>query len=240
MDEVRYLYHGTTELVARRALNTGLLPRQLHSDNTGQWESFPSNPKMVYLSETYAPFYALNAIEDSEEKLGVVEIDLHKLEGFSLYPDEDFLEQATRAMDIPDNNSSMLDELRRCKTLKERTSWWRNRLEEFPHLWKNSIDALGNCCHLGPIPAEAISRIAVYDSSSNLEMTMLMLDPTITLLNHRVCGNKYSALTGWIFGEDISVGDLMVAPSESRTTELAFLSKNRSGIDIIENPKYEK
>jgi hypothetical protein len=83
------LYHGTTEAVARRAMVEGLLPRS----KTGKtnWEhSVESNPDMVYLTTTYAPYFACSAAE-GDDNLAIIEVRAVLLNERKFYPDEDFI-----------------------------------------------------------------------------------------------------------------------------------------------------
>jgi len=53
------------------------------------------------------------------------------------------------------------------------------------------------------VPPEAITKIVTFDPKSNSAVFVATLDPTITLANYKYCGEKYRALTGWFFGEEI-------------------------------------
>ena len=191
------LYHGTSGRVARRALTEGLLPRS-KTGSEGNWEhSCPSNPDLVYLTSAYAPYFAMTASEPGE-LWGIVEVDTDLLADYDMLPDEDFLEQASRQQELPEewglNDSSMED----------RTRWFREHLCQFQHLWEQSIEHLGNCAHEGGISPKAITRIALYDSKTNPSLSMMAMDPAICLMNYRFCGDKYRALCRWMMGEDVS------------------------------------
>jgi hypothetical protein len=190
------LYHGTSAHIARQALTNGLLPRS-ESGADGNWEhTCPSNPELVYLTSAYAPYFAMTATEPGE-LWGIVEVDTDLLDEYDFLPDEDFLEQASREQELPEdwgiNGASMED----------RTQWFREHLWQFRHLWEKSIEGLGNCAHEGVIPPEAISRISLYDSTSNPSLSMMAMDPAICLMNYRFCGEKYRALCEWFMGDDV-------------------------------------
>jgi hypothetical protein len=196
------IYHGTSEAVARAALEDGLLPRE-EAEVESNWEEHPSRADMVYLTRAYAPYFALCAAEPGE-KWGMVEIDTSLIvpDGFDdptleefLFPDEDFLEQISRS-----GNSDCPEGL----DLTARTTWFREHLLGFQHYWKNSVEGLGNCACHGPIPAECVTKVVIFEPSSNPYMAMMASDPMISLMNYRLLGgSKYRALTDWFFGYEV-------------------------------------
>lgn len=191
------LYHGTTESVARKALIEGLKPRSMLEENgNGNWEhTVESNPECVYLTDTYAGYFAMNATK-GDEKWGIVEIDVDLLDEGNLLPDEDWLEQGTRGDEDWDYVG---------KDMLTRTRWFRDHADLFQHLWQDSVKSMGNCCHRGIIPPEAITRVGIFDPKSKASITMMAMDPSITPLNHMLCGRKYRALTAWLVGDEIDV-----------------------------------
>ena len=190
------LYHGTTEAVARAVIETGLVPRG--KDGSQNWEhTVPSNPNCVYLTEVYAGYFALTAAKDVDDKWGIIEVDTDNLHGDLLCPDEDTLEQASRHDPDVSKDLKGLDML-------ERTLWFRERIQEYRHLWKASLEAMGTCAYYGTIGPEAISRIAIYDPKSNGQMTMNCMDPSITLMNFKFVSAKYRMMTRWLMGDEIT------------------------------------
>lgn len=185
------LYHGTTEAIARRALKCGLKPRGTTKQG-GNWE-MESQPDCVYLTETYAPYFAFSATNDAAETWGIVEVDIGLLDEDNMRPDEDYLEQVTRGHG-PAPAASM----------EERTLWYRERLDEFAHHWTGSVASLGNAAHMGLIHKKAITRIALYEPRSNPYITMTAVDPQISLANFAFMSDKYRTLTRWFFGDDVS------------------------------------
>lgn len=210
------LYHGTSEASARLALQHGLVPR----DELGvgsHWDACPSSGGHIYLTSAYAGYFARHATLQSlaPQRWAIIEIDTDLLPDLdALVPDEDFLEQATRSQELPEdwgvNGASMED----------RTEWFRENLGDFAHLWEDSISALGNCAHEGVIPPEAITRVSFIDPEANPSMTLMASDPMITLMNYRFCGPKYRALIGWFMGDEVdaaafSFGAFPVIPPDS-------------------------
>ncbi len=189
---ISVLYHGTSEKCGRIALKEGLRPRGLAK---GNWEhSIPSHKDAVYLTNSYAPYYAMCAA-DVRDKLGaVIEINIHnlKLNPFKFAPDEDALEQIGR---------DGMDKLPKSWEMKQRTLHYRNNLHKYSSMAnaEKSLKLLGNCCYMGDIPAEAITRVALIP----IEEFIMISDPTITLLNYHYMGNHYRALNEWIFTNEL-------------------------------------
>jgi len=236
------LYHGTSEAVAMKALSEGLKPR---GKRKGIWShSVESHPNAVYLTNSYALYFAMQAAEKPMAgRPAVIEIDTNKLDIFSLAPDEDCLEQAMRKFDSLDPSWSMI----------KRTKYYRKNLEKYCDAasWKQSLKALGNCCHLGWIHHSAITRIAIVDPAEQADLCFQSLDPTISLMNYQIVGDKYRGLTKWLFdeplGEDAPVnrfGDMPISEltekfgiSQQAAEKMRWsyiLPENRDGIKILE------
>jgi hypothetical protein len=241
------LYHGTSEAVARTALEEGILPR----DEVGKesnWDDCPSRGDMVYLTRAYAPYFAMCASE-ADGKWGLIEVDTEALfadyeeyededSGLEryLYPDEDFLEQATRrgSSPCPDGLS-----------MEERTAWFRDNLHGFQHLWRDSLEGLGNCACFGEVPAECVTKVVVFDPASNPTLSMMAMDPMISIMNYAlVGGSKYRALTDWFFGHDVRASDIDMTLQlveaglggefmAKRASQLKEVLTQRSGIEVL-------
>lgn len=233
-----FLYHGTTEEIARKSLTRGLLPREL-SGAESVWDC-PSCPEYVYLTTGYAPYFALNASKD--DKWGIIEVDLDCLDPDEMYPDEDFLEQATRGKGPAPKRLSM----------KDRTAWFRDHLPTFKHHWEDSLEGLGTATHYGSIPASAISRVSIYDPRSNQSISTLAADPMITIMNYQIMGGtKYRALTSWFMGEKVTPADIdpvwhsltmsgdVPKMMKEQIESFGKALKNRSGLEVINNPQYD-
>jgi len=232
-----FLYHGTSETIARQALTQGLLPRDF-SGVESVWSDCPSCPDYVYLTTAYAPYFALNA---SDDKLGIVEIDLDCLDPDELYPDEDFLEQATRGKGPAPEGL----------TMEERTEWFRDNLVNFQRYWADSLDGLGNAAHYGAIPASAITRISIYDPDSNPSISMMASDPSITIMNYQILGgSKYRALTSWFMGDPVDIGDIDLTWKLTQMSDVSPMMKDHMGkleqalqvtygLEVIENPNFD-
>lgn len=234
------LYHGTTETIARAALERGLSPRA-DTGVASVWKEMPSRDDMVYLSASYALYFAMAAV-GSDEKCGIVEVDTDLMESSLLHPDEDFLEQATR--DRTDLAPSFLD-------MEGRTAWYRDNLESFQPHWDLSIKGLGNCAYLGQIVPAEITRVAIFDPTKAPSIAFMALDPMISLINYHFMSTKYRALMSWLFGEVVRLSDfdpmfgVLQWPAEHADSDLvkhiqerqqAFegMLRDRSAIEILE------
>ena len=234
------LYHGTTGKVAKLALTEGLKPRIMTGSN-GNWNhTVSSRDDLIYLTTTYAPYFAHTATPESRDEgdkedhlLGIVEIDLLKLDEDMLLPDEDFLEQSSRNNPPTGGGNEGLAE---CSTMVERTNWYKEHLEFFAHHWVDSIERMGVAAYLGIIPPSAITQVSLYDDRSNPSISLMALDPSITLINHLIMGDKYKALTRWFMGGEVRPQDLSIMPVSSIDTERwTEVVKATEGLRIISN-----
>ena len=176
----------------------GLRPRKL--TGRSNWKHIvESNPSLIYLTTTYAPYYALQTVNKGE-RIAILEIETEMLGEFNFRPDEDFMEQVTS---LDKTNKAGI----RGKTVKQRTKYIRNHLDEFTDFWKPSIEHLGNCGYKGIISPKAITKISVVNISKCQAMCGEALDAVITLANFKFCGNQYRLLTRWFMGETVVVDE---------------------------------
>ena len=197
-----HLYHGTSSRWLKNILKVGLEPRGSHPARDN-WKhvAHRSHRRCVYLTDSYAPYFSHNTCRNEDEAV-IIEIRLDSLNQTNLYPDEDFLEQITRGRDELSGDMS------------SRTIAYRKRLFEFdrftptgnanyPLWWQLSLASLGTCSHKGVIPVQAISRIVTYPYSSNFQLTFVW-NPTISLINQRICGDRYRELTRRLFAGEFT------------------------------------
>lgn len=212
------IYHGTSELYLNEILESGIVPRK-HS-NISNWDhSVASNPEVVYLTIAY-PLYFANNATTPPHRLLVLEIDDTLLDPDLFCPDEDALEQITRGHDGELSKLSMVD----------RTAHYITRMHEFNR--GVSLDALGNCAYSDVIPAECITRIAAVDHKTYYRMVMAGYDPSITIQNFQVIGEKYKLATKWLFDPD-SVQQQYIDLSDDIRYPLLPIIDDRVGIKII-------
>jgi hypothetical protein len=218
------LYHGTCAGNLERILDRGLEPRRRRK---GNWKQFPSRPDMVYLTNAYAPFFAISAAKKNTALVLEVEPDPE-----NLYPDEDFISQVISAQsgrDLEEVHKEVLDDL-----------------EAYGHLSSMSLEGLGNASHRGKIPASRISRYCILDTKARPELAMTALDPSISIMNYRFCGSRYRSIISWLFGDrpdfELMMGgneiyfELMKQPGAREQATRMF--EDRTGIQVRTNRAY--
>ena len=201
------LYHGTTRATALNALVEGLKPRSL--TNKSNWKHLvESNPSMVYLTSTYAPYYAIGAAGENETHLGIIEIetDTKGLTGRRLLdkhlfrPDEDYISSSKRFAQDP-----------RIKNVDTesgaRKVWIRDNLHKFRNNWKESIKCLGNCCYEGVIPPGSITRVTIADIKKVSYMISMAAQASINEWNYAIKGEYYQLITRWFNKQPVTIDD---------------------------------
>jgi hypothetical protein len=191
------VYHGTSAKYLPEILKSGIVPRK-RTGNSNWDHTVKSRDEFVYLTAAYAPYFAAQAVQEVEKAL-VLEIDLDKLDSRYMYPDEDAVAQSLMAEKDEGGFESQEEADKFDMTLNELTD--SLDMEQYRHLWKNSLRALGNVAHRGPIPPEAITRYVTLDFTKHREFYFMVLDPTISILNYQICGQKYRDMTAWLFGD---------------------------------------
>jgi hypothetical protein len=198
------VYHGTSTKHLADILMNGIQPREKHECTN--WEhTVESHSEMVYLTDIYAGYFASCSIKNGEDdKVVVIEVDMEKLPYFNFYPDEDYIAQS-----ISHSGNNAMDRFcgKADATLHDVTKYVRENIEDFRQNWLNSYQDMGTFAYKGTIPLDAITRIAIWDQTTNTFLSLAMIDPTITPLNHMVCKNKYSMITRWLMGEKISADE---------------------------------
>lgn len=170
------LYHGTNSENLKGILKEGIKPR--NKKTKGNWEKIPSREGFVYLSDTYAGYYAVCSIKNKVLKPILIEVEV---EAEKLYPDEDFIGQIL----IRKSGKNIFDITNSVD------------IENYKDLWKESLEKLGNASFKGTIPVKNIRRVKEIPSS----LYLYFLDPSISLLNHYYCGQKYKELIKFVMGD---------------------------------------
>ena len=207
------LFHGTNEQAARSAAGDGLLTRSA-LEIESNWD-MPSREDLVYLTRGYAPYFAANA-SDAGSKWGLVEVEV---DPGDLLPDEDFMEQATRGYDWTETIAANppargeFEVLLQMRGMVDRTRWFRERLSWFRHMAEASLEGLGNCAHEWDIDGADVVRVAVFDPKALGTLSMTAMDPTITIINWVICGEKYQALNRWMLGYDVTAEEVFATPA---------------------------
>lgn len=211
------LYHGTSERHVESILKAGLSPRG--SKLPGNWEhTIKSNERAVYLTDAYGLYFAW-AASDDDARLAVIEVDSDTLDLDRLCADEDVIEQANRNR----------DELPAKWTMERRNIYYRNRMRNY--CWKRSLELMGTCAHIGKVKTSAIKRIALVDKRTYYGMMMRGHDPSISIMNYRIIGDRYRAVMTWLF-EPHKVQNQVVRVGEHEIHSLP-LPDDREGITIL-------
>lgn len=198
------LYHGTTPEHAEEIIENGIQPRAETGNSNWDATDMQSIPTHVYLSEPFAPYYALAASDSTE--IAIVEVDMNQLRDRDLFPDEDFIEQAIRSDEIPvDNPDGLID---MSKSITERTKEVRDNITVFQPYWQASLNVLGNISHRGSIPVEAVTRASIADLPSQLSLS---IDPTIEIHAVASIRSKYETFTELLVGDDVTKTEYLVA-----------------------------
>lgn len=198
---IRYIYHGTDEATARRALSEGLKPRS-KSGRKSHWGKFESHPDLVYLTRFWPGYFALNACGDAP-RFGLVEVDLSQVDPDKLYPDEDYVEHAGR---------ERLQYLAGTN-LSDRTRFVRERLTDpaldLRRYAFRCLHRMGNVAHLGSIPREAVRRVSIVNYAANPVLMDSIMAPEINAMNAMIMGPWYEKLTAIMFGDPVTVAELV-------------------------------
>lgn len=222
-DPYARLAHGTSERALDRILRAGVLPRARRGSN---W-AVRSNPRRVYLSDCYAPYFAMSAARKGD-RWALVEVDLSLVPQSEnlMLPDEDFLEQASRGHDGRD------------WTIERRTRYYDDNAWTWQDRWRMSLEHLGTAALAAPVPPEAIVRAALFDPARSPGVAALV-DPAVTLANHAICGDTYRAVTRWMLGDQVRWRDLLLFPDHAerldpdRCRRLADEVQGRGGLQQV-------
>lgn len=200
------LYHGTSKVHLPSILEKGVQPRWLTQNSNWTCES---GEDRVYLTTTYAPYFAIQACDQKYDKPDaqnvpmVIEIDSNKLRRNDLVADEDYMEQLTRSQ----KKFDLFDPFLASKPVNERTIWFRDRARELvknvpAFIWSNSIRSMGTCAYVGTVPLRAITKIVAFNPRESAHLLHLFLQPEISLANYRLCGKAYRYWTAKIFDRE--------------------------------------
>lgn len=207
-----FLYHGTTALHLDAILERGILPRS--ETNNSNWDC-ESGADRVYLTNLYAPYFAIQACNDKlEVPVGaqniplVIEIDTRYLQERNLVCDEDYMEQAVRYADAYASFGPFF----RSKSMEGRTEYFRDNVKDLERRfeafnYKRSLERLGTCAHIGRIPFKAISKIVTLDPKQSAALLYMFLQPSISIRNNELSGKRYRYWTARIFDRQPAAED---------------------------------
>ena len=157
------LYHGTDIETAKKISNSGLKPT--HDSKQSNWTENPSRTDSVYLTDTFAVKFGLIASEcnDRLNDFAIITVEVNEDD---LYPDEDFLAQIPKCL----YESLGLDIEVADYDLTKKTHYFKNRLDDFKYLWKDSLRWLGTVSHRGAITKDKIKNVSC-ETIDNLSLS---------------------------------------------------------------------
>jgi hypothetical protein len=203
------LYLGTTERIAKQAPVLGLQP------SVGR----------IYISEVYPGILAFYGSTDSRDRFGIVELDANYLDAANFLPSEWYLEQTA-----PKKARSEKEQAKRLEQ-------FRKTLDKHAGKGKKSLQDIGVCVYDAPIPRKAISRITIYDPSSNPVITEALLSQQISLTEHKKALPRNRALTRWLAGDEVTAEEWLGKEMDNLTKDerqkVAEWLQNKSGLDIF-------
>lgn len=183
------LYHGTTATALASIAAHGIKPRG-KANKTNNWKhTVGSNQDTVYLTDSYAFYFAWCAAARRRDDLALVEVDCDGLRA-NLQADEDAVEQSNRGRDGLPADWDM----------KRRTIYYRSRA----HLYSaaQSLEVLGTCGHRGTVPVSALRRIVTIKHEECLRLILQGFDPSISTLNYKILGAQYRQGVRWFFDDE--------------------------------------
>jgi len=158
------LFHGTSAANAKQIAKEGFA-----ADKKYNWK-VKSKKGFVYLSSTYAPFYAMASA--NSVKLALIKVEVNTED---CYPEDDFI---MASIGKPHYSQKDLDEI---------------DLEIFKHLWEESFKRMGN---IAAKPDKIkILGIKTFDGKHLL----YRCDPAVSPINFMIMGKYYEDLSNWIF-----------------------------------------
>ena len=186
METIR-LSHGTSSRHLDSILRHGLKAR---GKAPSMW-TCESNPRMVYLTNAYSLYFAVNAAQHHDDTLIVeVEVPLSQL-----YCDEDAYAQATYAQSGQRQTLSLLEYTRLCRDglHGERNAKQRRRYAA------ESLRLLGTACCRDVIAPECITRIARLPFEVVPSIFMSEFDPLISIYNYLLFAERYQRFQQSLF-----------------------------------------
>ena len=254
--ETTMLYHGTAAKRLASILAEGIRPREeldadgkLVKHRKGNWDEYPSIPDMVYLTTCYPLYFAHTSTKDPGENLVIFEVRLEDLDEEELHPDEDVVSQSLWHEERKEDPELTLQDAHNIVLETGIDSW--------QHLWKRSMEMMGNVGYRGTIRPELIQRYCIIHMpkmKDRWSLIMSMLDPSISPLNFTIKGWFYKQFVQWIFDDVQELPHLTEAKQAIKdiegqggwerlttmhahyTKSVEFWSKesdNREGIEVI-------
>ncbi len=96
----------------------------------------------------------------------------------------------------------------------------------YQQYWENSLKGLGNCCHYGVIPIEAITRYCVVDWDKRPELVYNYTDHSLSVEHYYLRGAFYKDVVKWFFGDrELLPADMLEAGLNQEIDEIPEMLK---------------
>lgn len=199
------LYHGTSTKHLDGILKNGLLPTKETGHEGNYGNEVPSNEDTVYLTDAYAAYYAVGALdEDDDHDPVILAIEVDET---SLFPDEDFIAE--------------------CVSRAEGTEWKeeRTKFHPFMHksLWRESLQHNGVVCTLNCPPGKIVGhRVLPIETCSTL-LVFLGYDALPGMTNYLMLGDLYRRSLEALFdADDLSKAEKVILDLHEQEQGFAF------------------
>jgi len=191
------LYHGTSELMLRSILRTGLLPISMTA--VEKTDRLAISQRHVYLTDCHAPYYAYRrCMFDGCARAAIIEVDLSGIERERLHFDARVLEEIGRDIDQLPETWAQMDRLRHYQNLIDGGG--------VKHLMaKTGLNAMGSIAVAGAIPTTMIRRHAVADLHVVVPDVFGASDPGISTFTHKLRRNSNVELTNKLFDSTLEI-----------------------------------
>lgn len=247
--ETPFLYHGGSAQIIDCVMQEGLQPRSKTKAKDNWKHTVTSNKDAVYLTTAY-PWHFAACATGPNEKGVIFEVSKELLPPWKLCPDEDFMEQASRALDPSPEQPHLAQ---RGWSMKKRTIHYRKIARHNPHLAKESLHYMGTCAFYGVIPVSAITRYVIIDwSKLDPSMRLRAVDSMVSCTNYRILADRHRAFVRWFFNDpvtaqeldgqfalqypDVIVDDAVRQVLEYKAARLEYLNdviSKRNGLEIV-------
>lgn len=198
------LYHGTSEIVARTILSSGIRPLVANTKPTRHFIFHASSQNHIYLTDSNAPFYSYLVTPKKNSFMAVIEIDVKQLDQSCLTFDELTWEHLGRGVDRLWPPCSPFNAIR-----EYRLNWYKRRMQDksvqqmYGDSWRHSLSVFGSCAYYGRIEVSAITRILFWERSDNPALH-LFFPPITSLLQYEMAGSGMRAAMQHLFGDEIT------------------------------------
>jgi len=189
---MNFLYHGTSANFLKPILKKGLRARRPASK--GNFPDLPSGHGRVYLSDTFALYYAFQMSQRFNRDAVLVRINTHMMNVCNFRPDEDYI-----AADK--SGSHDFAQIRTEETLNKhkRILMARKYADEHPELSTLSLEKHGTVAYKGKIYPTMFAGIAIVPKAEVFSIIMQQYDPCPGILSASFLGSEYRQTHSEIF-----------------------------------------